>query len=86
MATRDRYPVPECPKCGKFLSKIKQTLYSKNNEIVRRRHCDICDHRWWTIQVQEKNLNPETTKVNIPSFRNGANRFKRCNLCGAIHD
>ena len=84
MADRNLYPVPQCPKCGKFLSRVKQTVYSHANDIVRRRECDICQHRWWTIQPQEENVDPEKSRVNVPSFRNGANKFKRCNLFGAV--
>ena len=86
MPDRNRYPVPQCPKCGKYLNKVKQTVYSADDDIVRRRMCDICQHRWWTVQKPESNLNPETSKVYVPGFRNGANRAKKCKLFGEIYD
>ena len=47
--------VPKCPNCGKRNSHVVLTTEAINGkfDIIRRRHCYSCDHRWYTGQVLE---------------------------------
>ena len=50
--------MPECPKCGQSKSRViltKDTLDGQF-DIIRRRCCLHCGHRWYTGQLQEVNL------------------------------
>ena len=49
------HAVPACPNCGKRQSRVILTCEAihGNFDIVRRRHCRNCDHRWYTGQVNE---------------------------------
>ena len=50
----------KCAKCGSFRVHVVTTKRTVEGpyEIVRRRHCISCNHRWYTAQVPE---------VEIPS-------------------
>lgn len=77
MGSRTLYPHPECPKCGNSgsgSSYIKNTYYTKNQEIVRMRKCLHCDFRWWTYQEQEVNLSPSAFQVSLPKFTSAEKR------------
>lgn len=46
---------PDCPGCGAWITKVVLTkLDSECNEVIRRRHCDYCDHRFYTRQSREQ--------------------------------
>ena len=43
-----------CPECnGRFL-RVVATTYTAEWDVVRRRCCRACDHRWYTIQPAER--------------------------------
>ena len=65
MAARNLYPAPECPKCGKFLNRVKNTYYTEDGRICRTRQCDFCEWKWWTLQYPELNLDPGKYKLQI---------------------
>ena len=47
--------MPECPKCGQAKSRViltKDTLDGQF-DIIRRRCCLHCGHRWYTGQMKE---------------------------------
>ena len=52
------HSTPQCPCCGKRDSKVILTKTPLNGfyDIVRRRHCQQCDHRWYTGQKHEQPL------------------------------
>lgn len=49
------HSVPPCPNCGRRQSRVVLTTDALNGnfDIIRRRHCKSCDHRWYTGQVHE---------------------------------
>ena len=49
------HQVPQCPKCGCYESRVINTTYplAGDCDIVRRRVCSICGHRWYTGQMYE---------------------------------
>ena len=65
MAARNLYPAPECPKCGKFINRVKNTYYTTDGRICRTRQCGICEWKWWTLQYPELNIDPAKTLVRI---------------------
>ena len=50
----------KCPKCGSFRVHVVTTKKTVDGpyETVRRRHCNSCDHRWYTAQEAEVNIGP----------------------------
>ena len=56
------------------MSKVVNTYYSVDNEIVRFRRCDACDWRWWTIQPIEESLLPHLYKMSIPKFSDNSSK------------
>ena len=50
--------MPQCPCCGQRSSRVVLTKDALNGvyDIVRRRHCKICGHRWYTGQTNEQAL------------------------------
>lgn len=46
----------KCPSCGAHRIRVVLTTYSTDKEIIRRRRCLACEHRWYTIQQPEKLL------------------------------
>ena len=47
--------LPQCPQCSQRVSKVVLTKEVINGEfdVVRRRHCQNCGHRWYTAQTKE---------------------------------
>jgi transcriptional regulator NrdR family protein len=45
-----------CPQCGGNATYVVCTYHTETEQLVRRRHCKFCDHRWYTIQSPEKPL------------------------------
>lgn len=46
---------PDCPSCGAWITKVVVTkLDDECGHIVRRRHCEFCDHRFYTRQALEE--------------------------------
>ena len=65
MRQRINYPTPDCPRCGTggFQSRITQTYYTPDNEVVRMRRCCACQFRWTTLQPGEVLLPPDQYRV-----------------------
>ena len=43
-----------CPKCSTFKTRVVCTKRDeKTNAVIRRRHCYVCNHRWYTMQYPE---------------------------------
>jgi hypothetical protein len=68
MPTRKDYPIPDCPKCGKRDSRVLNTYYTKEQDIIRWRECNFCSHRLYTQQPGEMALDPDVYRVIIPKF------------------
>ena len=69
MAIRNRYPHPPCPKCGASggeSSKIYNTFYTSNEEIVRQRLCKHCGFKWFTYQEPEMTLLASDYQISFP--------------------
>ncbi len=47
---------PPCPKCGGSTKVVNNFNTENSEEIVRRRKCNDCGHRWYTIQERERPL------------------------------
>ena len=45
-----------CPECGSSRSSVVFTKDTEDGQRLRRRHCAHCEHRWYTLQAQEKLL------------------------------
>ena len=81
MPQRKYYPAPQCPKCGKQgaqCSRVVNTEYTRENEIIRHRECLHCGWRWWTRQQVETSIDPAKERVFIPNFKDtprGRQRF-----------
>ena len=43
----------ECPKCKCFANHVVCTVRDAEGITHRRRHCSLCDHRWYTVQYPE---------------------------------
>lgn len=80
MAARKLYPAPECPKCGKTTSRVKNTYYTKDGRIARTRECELCQWSWWSVQYPEHNLDPAKWRLSIPKFTAGPNRAKQIEI------
>ena len=55
------YPEPtdvammKCPDCGSLVSRVILTQRAKlGGQVVRRRACNACAHRWYSIQPPEE--------------------------------
>jgi len=41
-----------CPNCNEDTGiRACSTRTDSNNVIIRRRHCTVCDHRWYTAET-----------------------------------
>ena len=47
---------PACPECRSRLSRVVLGKEAEDGGQLRRRHCEICDHRWYTIQPAEQEI------------------------------
>ena len=43
-----------CPNCGSLITRVVNTTRSTDGQIVRRRWCEFCDHRYYTAQTAER--------------------------------
>ena len=68
MPARKDYPIPTCPKCGKRDSRVLNTYYTPEQDIIRLRECNFCTHRLYTQQPGEMALDPDVYRVIIPKF------------------
>ena len=63
MPVRKDYPIPECPSCRKSDSRVLNTFYTKDRQIVRLRECNFCSHRIYTQQHAESTIDISKTKI-----------------------
>ena len=52
----------DCPKCGQGKNRVICTRKDNLGVLVRRRHCLICEHRWYTMQYPEVAINNREVK------------------------
>jgi transcriptional regulator NrdR family protein len=63
---------PDCPNCGAWITKVILTKFDDEcANVVRRRHCEYCGHRFYTKQhheelVEVKWVNGKKGKATIP--------------------
>jgi transcriptional regulator NrdR family protein len=50
-----------CPQCSGKATYVVCTFHTEAEQLVRRRRCRFCDHRWYTVQNPEQLL----SKCNI---------------------
>ena len=43
----------KCPECGSLLTKVVMTKAAEDGGTLRRRHCRVCDNRWYSYQDPE---------------------------------
>ncbi len=55
-----------CPVCRHELTLVVQASNQDDGMIVRRRKCQACDHRWYTLQEPEYMV-----KAEAVSYRYG---------------
>ncbi len=55
-----------CPECGED-TRVMRTYYSDSQEVVRRRRCPACDHRFWTVASGEEPLSNRNFRVRYPA-------------------
>lgn len=55
-----------CIACGSWKTKVLQTRKLRNDGwTFRERKCDLCDHRWNTLEVPEEDVRvPSTQSVS----------------------
>lgn len=58
---RQRVECP-CPKCRHLITKVVRSGAEDGGQIVRRRLCPACDHRWFTLQEPEYVVKPELVR------------------------
>ena len=76
-----KYCQPKCPKCGKdACTVVKNTYFTENNELLRYRHCQLCDWKFWTYQELEVALDPTLFAVKIPRWGNRGSAKKKIEL------
>jgi hypothetical protein len=44
---------PPCPECSSRLNRVMMSRRLDDGAIVRRRVCEVCDHRWYSQQAAE---------------------------------
>ena len=52
----------DCPNCGNTRTRVVCTKRDPDGVIMRRRHCLICEHRWYTMQYPEVAINNNEIK------------------------
>ena len=62
-----------CPEC-EGETKVLRTYYTDIGEVMRRRCCKSCDHRYWTVASGEEPLSNRNFRVRYPS--RGSDREK----------
>ena len=71
------HKVPQCPKCKCYDNRVVSTSYplAGDCDIVRRRCCNICNHRWYTGQNYEFNVKVKFNSREISWFPVKATRI-----------
>jgi transcriptional regulator NrdR family protein len=60
---------PACPRCGTLITKVVSTVKDQRGEaFVRRRHCESCDHRFYTAQSMEEPTRVQWVKLGRKSI------------------
>ena len=64
---------PDCPGCGAWITKVVMTKFDNEvTSVVRRRHCEYCDHRFYTRQAHEELVDvkwvPAGRKGTVPKI------------------
>ena len=54
--------IGSCPKCKANSARVVLTKKTEENQIIRRRSCDSCGHRWYTLQYPEVEIPSDTVK------------------------
>lgn len=69
-----------CPACQRLQTRVVLTARSTTDEIVRRRHCLHCDHRYYTVQPTEQLLpNYRVQWLNLGTDRRSTIRLRSVN-------
>ena len=50
------------------MSLVKNTYFTKDNEILRHRECHFCGWKFWSYQEIETALDPALFAVKIPRW------------------
>lgn len=63
-----------CPECGHRVSKVVQTHEQRDGQLIRRRRCSRCDHKWFTVQSPEVAVDRERIRYQdkVPVLRRSA--------------
>jgi transcriptional regulator NrdR family protein len=48
-----------CPECNGRVTLVVSTHWQAAGEVVRRRVCKACDHRWYSVQSAEVEVSGE---------------------------
>ena len=60
----------KCPNCGNFSNYVVCTRRAKDGITHRRRHCNLCDHRWYTVQYPEISMTTTPKNKGIRLYAN----------------
>ena len=71
---------PQCPNCRVYETRVINTVFTEAREIVRRRRCTICDHRWYTLQTAETCIDKNKWRVKHPASGSEAYYLKLVSL------
>jgi len=59
---------PKCPNCGTLITVVVFTKRDREKaNLVRRRHCKSCDHRFYTAQPVEQVATIKWTGFGVES-------------------
>ncbi len=48
-----KHQTQKCPDCNGLAARVVCTKTGEDGVVIRRRRCDICNHRWYTVQYPE---------------------------------
>ncbi len=58
---------PPCPECNALITQVVTTARNEaESSIVRRRHCEFCGHRFYTVQPSEQIVDNVMWRGRVP--------------------
>ena len=60
----------ECPECKCFSNYVVCTSRDTDGIAHRRRHCNLCNHRWYTVQYPEISMTTTPRNKGIRLYAN----------------
>ena len=57
-----KHSIQKCPNCKGLAVRVVCTKTGEDGVTVRRRRCDNCKHRWYTVQYPEAVVSKDEIK------------------------